>query len=153
MNNLKRAIGVIAFILLMATSAHAFPGIGNTEMLSPEKGFLRIPLSEINDGTAHFFQVKADDGITVTFFTLKSKDGVIRSAVDACDVCYRSGKGYRQAGDFMICGNCGMKFRSDRINEVSGGCNPAPLKRVIEGEHLVIDMKEINAMSWYCKFK
>lgn len=145
-------VAIVALVLFSMSSARAFLG-SNVKILSPQEGALRIPLSEINNGQAHFFKVTADDGIPVTFFTLKSKDGIIRSAVDACDVCYRSGKGYRQEGDFMVCKNCGMKFRSDRINEVSGGCNPAPLKRVIEGDHLVIDMKDINAMSWYCKFK
>jgi len=144
---------VISVILILsAGSAFSFRESGPRRIV-PDMGLLRIPLAEINDGEAHFFQVMADDGITVTFFTLKSKDGVIRSAVDACDVCYRSGKGYRQAGDFMVCQNCGMRFRSDRINEVKGGCNPAPLKRTIEGGDLVIDMKDINAASWYCQYK
>jgi uncharacterized membrane protein len=152
MKHLSRAILAIAITLATISAAHAFWGGGTTD-LAPENGFLRIPLSEISDGKAHFFRTKADDGTAVTFFTLKSGDGVIRAAIDACDVCYRSGKGYRQEGDFMVCENCGMKFRSDRINEVSGGCNPAPLKRIIEGGHLVIDMKDINDMSWYCRYK
>ncbi|MBW1797764.1 MAG: DUF2318 domain-containing protein, partial [Deltaproteobacteria bacterium] len=67
--------------------------------------------------------------------------------------CYRSGKGYVQEGDFMVCTNCGRKFASTRINEVKGGCNPAPLKRKINGKDLVIEMKDINANSWYCKYK
>ncbi|MBN1827878.1 MAG: DUF2318 domain-containing protein [Deltaproteobacteria bacterium] len=142
---------VIASIFFAAGSFAAW-GAG-IRSLSPEKGLLLIPVADINDGKAHFFKVRADDGIIVTFFTLKSSDGTIRSAIDACDVCYRSGKGYSQAGDYMVCQNCGMKFRSDRINEVSGGCNPAPLPRKIEGDRLVIDMKDINGMSWYCKYK
>jgi uncharacterized membrane protein len=93
------------------------------------------------------------DGIMVTFFVLKSDDGVIRSAIDACDVCYRAGKGYEQSGDEMVCQNCGMRFPSAKINEVKGGCNPAPLTRVIEGDKLVIAMADIDQNSWYCKFK
>jgi len=88
-----------------------------------------------------------------SFFVLKSSDGVIRAAIDACDVCYRSGKGYVQESDFMVCTNCGRRFASTRINEIKGGCNPAPLNRKIIGKNLVIAMKDINANSWYSKFK
>jgi len=54
---------------------------------------------------------------------VKSADGMIRAAFDACDVCFRGKKGYVQRGDIMICAKCGMKFRTDKINEVKGGCN------------------------------
>lgn len=122
-------------------------------LLTPANGRVQIPVADINDGKAHHFKVKADDGTMVTFFTLKSRDGVIRAAIDACDVCYRSGKGYLQDGDFMVCRNCGMKFASDKINVIKGGCNPAPLDREVEGENLVIAMTDINMNSWYCKYK
>lgn len=46
-----------------------------------------------------------------------------------------------------------MKFASNRINDVKGGCNPAPLKRRIDDKNLVIEMNDINANSWYCKYK
>ena len=121
--------------------------------LTPTNGQLEIPIAGISDGKSHHFKVKADDGTMVTFFVLKSADGVIRAAIDACDVCYRSGKGYVQEGDFMVCTNCGRRFASTRINEIKGGCNPAPLNRKIIGKNLVIAMKDINANSWYSKFK
>jgi len=121
--------------------------------LHPNIFKLNIPIADINNGKAHYFKVKADDGIIVSFFVLKSSDGVIRTAIDACDVCYRSGKGYVREGDFMVCANCGRKFSSTRINEVMGGCNPAPLKRTISGKSLVIEMKDINENSWCCKHK
>jgi uncharacterized membrane protein len=89
----------------------------------------------------------------VTFFVVKSPDGVIRAAVDACDVCYRSGKGYVQEGGTMVCTNCGMRFATDRINEVKGGCNPAPLARTVNNDQLLIAMSEINASAWLCEFK
>lgn len=124
-----------------------------TPTLTPENGRLAIPIVDIDDGKAHHFKVRAADGTEVTFFALKSQDGVIRTAVDACDVCYRSGKGYLQDGDFMVCQNCGMRFASNKINVIKGGCNPAPLDRTVDGENLVIAMADINTNSWYCKFK
>jgi uncharacterized membrane protein len=31
-----------------------------------------------------------------------------------------------------------MKFKSDLINEVKGGCNPAPIQRSVAGGNIVI---------------
>lgn len=155
----KRSVVFLLILICLATVSTAFafkmPFLsGDKEKsITPQNGFLKIPVNEINDGKAHFFKVKADDGVMVTFFTLRSSDGVIRAAIDACDVCYKAGKGYVQSGDFMICENCGQRFASNRINEVKGGCNPAPLNRVVQGENLVISMKDITANSWYCRYK
>lgn len=150
-------IGTVLIVLsLFATQAQSFrfnPWQSKPQVLTPVNGRLEIPIAEINDGRAHHFRVKADDGIMVTFFTLKSRDGIIRAAIDACDVCYKSGKGYSQSGDFMVCLNCGQKFASNKINVIKGGCNPAPLDRIIEGDNLIISMKDITVNSWYCKFK
>ncbi len=121
--------------------------------ITPTNGKLEIPVAGISDGKAHHFQVKADDGTMVTFFVLKSADGVLRAAIDACDVCYRSGLGYYQEGDNMVCKNCGQKFASNKINVIKGGCNPAPLNREVNGDKLVINMRDINMNSWYMKYR
>jgi uncharacterized membrane protein len=148
---------MISALVLVAASALAFkmPSWGNDKFtkISPKNGIISIPIKNISDGKAHYFMVKADDGVMVSFFTLKSKDNVIRAAIDACDVCYKAGKGYVQDGDFMICENCGQRFASNRINVIKGGCNPAPLNRVVQGDNLIVQMKDINANSWYCRYK
>jgi len=145
-------IGFVLISLTLTPNAFSLWGI-KFNKLTPSNGVLNIPVADINDGKAHYYKVKADDGIMTSFFVLKSSDGVIRAAIDACDVCYRSGKGYVQESDFMVCTNCGRRFASTRINEIKGGCNPAPLNRKIIGKNLVIAMKDINANSWYSKFK
>ena len=105
---------------------------------------LYIPLSKVDDGIAHFYTYESAAGKTIRFFVLKSSDGVIRAAFDACDICFEAKKGYRQEGDYMVCNNCGMKFPSAKINEESGGCNPSPLKREVEGDNIVILKEEIE---------
>jgi len=154
---MKKKIFITALVLIITIPVAVF-FILNSEgsagnVLKPVNGVITIPTKTISDGKAHYFEVKSDNGIDVQFFTLKSKDGVIRAAIDACDVCYKSGKGYIQEGDFMVCTNCGRRFASDKINEVKGGCNPAPLNRKIEGENLMISMADINQNSWYCEYK
>jgi uncharacterized membrane protein len=138
--------------LLFSTSGFAFWG-SKTKTVNPVNGVISIPLSEINDGQAHHFKIQSSDGTEVTFFTLKSRDNIIRAAIDACDVCYKSGKGYVQQGDFMVCQNCGQKFASNKINVIKGGCNPAPLRRQVVKDRLVINMSDIDANSWYMKYR
>lgn len=104
--------------------------------LDKDPNSLYIPIAKINDGLAHFYELPSKTGKTIRFFVLKSSDGVFRAAFDACDVCYREKKGYRQDGDIMVCNNCGRKFPSNLINVEQGGCNPAPLNRdMVDGEH------------------
>jgi uncharacterized membrane protein len=122
-------------------------------LITPVNGKIEIPVAGISDGKAHHYQVKSEDGTMVTFFVLKSADGVLRAAIDACDVCFRSGLGYYQEGDNMVCKNCGQKFASNKINVIKGGCNPAPLNRTIAGDKLVINMQDVNANSWYMKYR
>jgi len=140
-------------LLAAAPIARAFFWGNGTPALTPKNDRLEISLKEINDGRAHHYQVRATDGTNVTFFVLKSSDGVFRAAIDSCDVCYQSGKGYHQEGDFMVCENCGQKFASARVNEVKGGCNPAPLARTVENDRLVIAMADINSNSWYMRYR
>ncbi|MDY6824507.1 MAG: DUF2318 domain-containing protein [Thermodesulfobacteriota bacterium] len=115
-------------------------------------GEVRYPLDMFRDGKARHFEFQADTH-TIRYFILESADGVIRAAFDACDVCWPSGKGYYQEGDNMVCRNCGRQFASARINEVKGGCNPAPLKRSIRNENLIIRTGDILTGSKYFDFQ
>jgi uncharacterized membrane protein len=100
------------------------------------------PVRMFDDGRAVHFQYR-DSSINIRYFILKSSDGVIRAAFDACDVCWPSGKGYYQDGNDMVCANCGQRFSSILINEVRGGCNPEPLARKISGDNLIIRVEDI----------
>ena len=153
---------LLTTILLMFLSTLIFSGCsGSTAnkngltggLITPTNGKLEIPIAGISDGKAHHFQVKSSDGTMATFFVLKSADGILRAAIDACDVCYRSGLGYYQEGDNMVCKNCGQKFASNKINVIKGGCNPAPLNRTVVDGKLVIQMRDIDMNSWYMKYR
>ena len=115
------------------------------EAASPSSKQLLVlyPAKIFEGGKAHFYEFKTDAGITIKYFILKSSDGVIRAAFDACEVCWAEGKGYSQKGDFMICNNCKQRFASTRINEVKGGCNPHPLNRQIVDGNVVLKIPDI----------
>ena len=90
-----------------------------------------------------------DEGEPVEFFVLQSSDGVVRAAFNACDVCFLSKKGYTRQGNEVICNNCGRRFPAELINEVQGGCNPAPLSRTVDGDTLLILAEDIVEGSRY----
>jgi uncharacterized membrane protein len=115
-------------------------------------GLVSYPVSLFDDGKARHFDYQDGDK-TIRYFVIKSADGVLRAAFDACDVCWPAGKGYYQEGDVMVCRNCGRKFASNLVNEVQGGCNPAPLKRKVENGMLVIHPDDIRSGGGYFNFK
>jgi uncharacterized membrane protein len=110
-----------------------------------------FPASLFEDGKARHFEYVSGD-FTIRYFVLKSSDGVIRAAFDACDVCWPAGKGYYQEDDYMVCRNCGRRFASVRVNEVKGGCNPAPLNRKVENGKVLIEVKDILEGIQYFNF-
>ena len=155
-----RTLAVIAVVVGAGLAFYLFQnGFGNnpqarTPSIQPEVTATEVsfPVQAFGDGKAKYFQYPADNGITVRFFILKSSDGVIRAAYDACDVCWREGKGYYQDGDVMVCRNCGQRFASVKVNEIKGGCNPAPLERTVVGNKLVIKTADILQGARYFNF-
>jgi uncharacterized membrane protein len=110
-----------------------------------------FPATLFEDGEARYFE-HASGNFTIKYFILKSSDGIIRAAFDACDVCWPAGKGYYQEGDYMVCRNCGRRFASVQVNEVKGGCNPAPLNRKVENGKVIIEVKDILEGIQYFNF-
>jgi uncharacterized membrane protein len=145
---------VCSFSILFLSSVVLYHDGNAFSIFDPHKsveavnGVIQIPVKSVNDGKAHYFKYDGNS-VVVKFFVVKSRDGVIRAAFDACDVCFPAGKGYTQDGEFMICNNCGRRFHSSRINIEQGGCNPAPLSRTIAGDQLVIKADDIVAGGRY----
>lgn len=137
-------------LLIIAGAAFAFVstrGGGATAATTTQAapgGDVKIALADVNDGKAHFYSYDAG-GTQVKYFVLKSSDGKVRAAFDACDVCYAQKKGYHQEGDEMVCNNCGRRFPSTKINEVEGGCNPSPVDRTVKGDTLVLKTADLQA--------
>jgi len=149
----------VAFLMVIAGLPSVFvTGSGHALILATAQAATNdpvtqfsYPVSQFNNGKARYYKHK-DGDITIKYFILKSSDGVIRAAFDACDVCWKRGKGYKQKGDYMICRNCGRKFASVLVNEVKGGCNPAPLNRTIVEDQVVIKVSDIIEGKTYFDF-
>jgi len=73
---------------------------------------------------ALFFPVEID-GMQMEVIAVKTPDGKIRTAFNACHVCYKLGNGYYvQVDTMLVCQRCKKRFRMDVIETKTGGCNP-----------------------------
>jgi len=73
---------------------------------------------------ALFFPVEID-GKQMEVIAVKTPDGKIRTAFNACHVCYKLGNGYYvQVETMLVCQRCKKRFRMDVIETKTGGCNP-----------------------------
>lgn len=152
--NTVKILAVVALALaglavyFVAASGGGAAGVADAGPLRAERGQVSIPASELNE-KARFYEYRTASGKTVSFFAVRSSDGVYRAALNACDVCFAGKKGYRQEGEEMVCNKCGMHFPSSKINEVGGGCNPVGLERKVEGDRVVIDARGLEAGAGY----
>lgn len=108
---------------------------------------LKILKSEITE-EAKFFPYKAGDTY-MEVLAVKATDGSIRTALNTCQVCFNSGRGYyEQQGNKLICQNCGNVFGVDDIEVVKGGCNPVPImkeNKTDDGEYISVKKEFLEA--------
>jgi uncharacterized membrane protein len=116
-----------------------------TTMTAARGTDLVVAEGTFTDGRARFYSYTTTAGQGIRFFVMKSADGVVRAAIDACTVCYRQRLGYHQDGDQMVCNKCGQAFASNRINEVTGGCNPIPLNREVASGQVIVRAAALEA--------
>jgi len=106
------------------------------KMLSAVNDQVRIPLSELNDSSLHFYTV--DTGVTtLRFLVIHQTNGDYAVALDACQIC--GWAGYRQEGQNVICRNCGATIYIPSIGE-KGGCNPIPVKSTVQDGEVIVDL-------------
>ena len=92
------------------------------------EGNLQIVKSEIT-ADARFFPFKLD-GVDMEVLALRADDGTIRTALNTCQICYSSGRGYyiqEPNTKKLVCQNCGNKFAPENVEVIRGGCNPIPI--------------------------
>lgn len=113
---------------------------------------IKIPLSEISEKAE--WKEYDSGGAKIKFFVVKANDGSIKTAFDACDVCYRNKRGYRQERNDMVCNNCGRRFAIISLgteNKNPGGCWPGYLLNKIEDNNVVIKESDLEKGKWRFK--
>ncbi len=144
---MKKIILIIFGILIIAGAFFMFSEkskiTGN--VIESSSNDIIISLSEISE-QAKWYEYQSGTA-NIKYFVVRASDGSIKTAFDACDVCFRSKKGYRQEGNFMICNNCGNKYPISGLgteNQAGGGCWPGYLPSKIEGNNLVIKVSDLK---------
>ncbi|MDR2701661.1 MAG: DUF2318 domain-containing protein [Spirochaetaceae bacterium] len=112
---------------------------------------LVIQIADITEN-ALFYPVDID-GMRMEVLAVKALDGTIRTAFNACQVCYSSGRGYFvQNGTVLVCQNCGRRYRMSQVERQAGGCNPEPIfpaNKTVTGSTITISreyLKQAKAM-------
>lgn len=127
----KKNIAIISVVILVAIMTISIinnkSGTESTTSSSLSED-LKIPISEVTE-KAKFYPITVD-GTKMEVVALKASDGTIRTALNTCQVCNNSGRGYYvQEGDVLICQNCGNRFQADQVELIKGGCNPVPIMK------------------------
>lgn len=98
----------------------------NSPAASTQVNDMVIQKSGITE-TAAFIPYKAGN-TDMEVIAVKASDGTIRTALNTCQVCYDSGRGYYvQKGDELVCQNCGNRFKISQVEKIKNGCNPVPI--------------------------
>ncbi len=100
---------------------------------------VRVPISEVQDGSLHLFTVNAG-GQSLRFMIIKKPNGW-GVALDACRIC--GAEGYRQDGQNVICRHCASAIYIPSIGD-QGGCNPIGVLSRLDGRDLVIDISSLT---------
>jgi len=117
---------------------------------------IKIPVSEVSL-TAKFYPYKVD-GTNMEIIAVKATDGTIRTALNTCQICWDSGRGYYvQEEDYLVCQNCGNRFHIDQIEKIKGGCNPVPILEKDKsdmGDYIAISNDFLATQkSWFSNWK
>ena len=132
--NLKLAI-VVALVVILVGGFYlgTLKGESTPSFYTVEGEDLVIDKSAITS-TASFIPYEEADNY-MEIIAIKASDGSIRTALNTCQVCFDSGRGYyEQSGDLLICNNCKNQFSIDDIEVVRDGCNPIPITGVSKSE-------------------
>ncbi|WP_069999998.1 DUF2318 domain-containing protein [Cellulosilyticum sp. I15G10I2] len=124
-------IAVLFVFLNTQNKSQAASTSNNLEAVS--RGDLTIIKSDITE-EASFYPYQSNDTY-MEIIAVRASDGSVRTALNTCQVCYRSGRGYyEQKDDVLICRNCGNRFTVDQIELIKGGCNPVPITEDLKTE-------------------
>lgn len=143
----------IAGIAMVAGLYALFMSLGTpAQGVSAGGQYVSVDLAGLTT-TVKFYEYTSKNGVKVQFMVVNGTDGQVHAALDTCEVCYASGKGYyTQDGEWIVCGNCGRRFHINNIGAVRGGCNPVPVGFEIVENELRVNTSELDAKDAYFRY-
>ncbi len=99
---------------------------------------------------SYIYRTSDTTGIDIKYFLVKASNGDIKSAFNACEVCYGSYKGYSQITDKMRCNNCGNTYPIDGLGtQGPGGCWPGYLPHSETVDSIIITIANLYTGAYF----
>ncbi len=129
----------ISYLLGVSLVVSANRGFDPAPIPLPFQETIRIPLRDLRAPGSAKYTVNLD-GVDVRFFIVRNHEGKVAVALDACNICPL--KGFFLDGEQVICRNCDAPIAFGTIG-TPGGCNPVPLKAVVEKDDVVVSAQAL----------
>jgi len=144
-------VAIVAILIVIKVMAEV--GDKGGAAVSRKGGDVVITKSLITE-KATFIPYKSG-GTDMEIFAVMAPDGTIRTALNTCQVCYDSDRGYYvQEASEMVCQNCGNRFLVSQIEKERNGCNPVPIledSKTDDGEVVTISASYLDQYAVYFK--
>ena len=142
----------VAGILVADLAYEGRLGGAQYERVTPgPDGKMTIDLSGLKPRQVRFYRFLNRSNQEVKFFVGRDSEGTVQVAFDANEICFKTKRGYRHEGDWVVCNKCDKSFRLAEVNAGGGGCKPVPIAHRLEGDRLVL--AEANVLQGWRLFR
>jgi uncharacterized membrane protein len=152
MEGAMRSVSLLCMLFLLCESSAyaAFWELfrDSAENVTATDGNIILDVSDLNTSSSRHYRYQHGQ-ISVKFFLVRDSQNIVRAAIDACEVCWREGKGYVMQNEMMLCKNCGRVFPLNRIGIIVGGCNPHPFNFSFANNSVTITSQELLSGAKY----
>ncbi len=135
---MNRAVMTLSILIFLFCSCSKMPVYPQAPLQGTS---VRIALSDLHEKKPVFYTFRAEKG-SINYFVVKL-DGSCQSYFDACAQCYRKKRGYRPAGDRIVCRACDVNYSVYDLKEGIGSCYPIKLEGRVKGDVYEIDGRAI----------
>ncbi len=134
------AIGLCVVIGMIAELALAGRlGKNGFERVSPGPDHqVSIDVGKLGPLQVRFYRFLNSANQEVKFFVGRDAEGTVQVAFDASEVCFKTKRGFKAQGEWVVCRKCDKSFRLAGINNGHGGCEPVQLAHRVEGDRVLI---------------
>ncbi|HXU29227.1 MAG TPA: Fe-S-containing protein [Thermoanaerobaculia bacterium] len=132
-------IGMIAELALAGRL-----GKNGFERVSPGADHqVSIDVAKLAPLEVRFFRFLNSANQEVKFFVGRDAGGTIQVAFDASEVCFKTKRGFKAQGEWVVCRKCDKSFRLAGVNHGHGGCEPVQLAHRVEGDKVLIAEQDV----------
>lgn len=141
------ALIVLAFVGVVVVAELALDGQlshAGFDRVAPERdGKVRIAVGDLTEDEVRFFRFLNTSNQEVKLFVGRDGGGTVQVAFDANEICFKSKRGYRHEGEWLVCNKCDKAFKLSEVNAGGGGCKPMPIRHQVAGTELVLAEADI----------